>query len=556
MKKIKILSLKFKYKSKCSKLNISNVILDVLLNNFDKEEEQEILRIIDNSQTQQDFKAKIINYCSVNKYPYVTTYFLLGTITNTYSFVSLRSINTENFNYENFKEDNYQKTLKILRDNFYEYILNNNQLKNKFLIDEKDNYNYTTELNKEFCEEVFNDVVTGIESTISNKKNDCLIIAQKYIVNLIGVYGSKNIFENFDFILYDINHKHTKSLEERKNIYLKRKKLTQVQMEKIDNLSVLMKKLNTINSDYSRKLIDRIKKIESREYENIAELEDIYTEFEILYRKDIIAHLYNPKEKYTLVENFQDLEPQLLHMFFRNSEEFRNDLETKIKNRIISERKNNNNSDILTPDEQKEFERRIQIIEPMINPVQVNYSYDSSSFVYSDKNGFDWYHSDTSNQIAASIYSEKYYLESFQPWFMGIGFNNEGLTPEAIALSSQIYLTTNKGLNNIEYNQSEEFNLMNSTYSELVSNDGKSEVVLFRRNLDYDTKANYVFLTIDSTNEEKSKETIQIAKDLALKNNMKLVVYDLYKIRKSYEKYLKAKNSVESSNIFTQGKKR
>lgn len=36
---------------------------------------------------------------------------------------------------------------------------------------------------------------------------------------------------------------------------------------------------------------------------------------------------------------------------------------------------------------------------------------------------------------------------------------------------------------------------------------------------------------------------------------MKLVVKDLYKIRKSYEKHLEIKNSIENSNISNQSKK-
>lgn len=557
IEKIKVLSLKLKYKSKCRKLNISNTMLDVLLNNYHREENQEILKMIMNSKNQKDFKTNIIHYCSICKNPYTPTLFLLGTITNNYSFFSFTYIDTKNFDYENFKEDNYQETIKILKDNFYEYLLNNNRLKNQFLLDENNHYNYTMELSCEFCDKVFDDVINGKEPTIVNEKVWCLETIHNYIVNTIGIYGTKNILENFDFISYDLNHKQDKTLEERKEIYLKRKKLTQAQMEKIENISILIKKLNTINSEESKKLLDRIIRIKDKECENISEIEDIYTEFEILYRKDIVKHLYTPKEQYTLVENFEDLRPQLLHRFLRNSEKFRSDLETKVKNQIISERNDNkNNNNFLTEEEEKEFERRIQIIDPMIDQTQVNYSYDSSSFTYSDRTGLKWYHSDTSNQIATSIYSEKYFLEYFSPWFMGIGFNRDGLTTEAIALSSDVYLTTNKGLNNLEYNPSEEFNLMSSTYAELVSNDGESEVVLFRRNMDYDTKASYVFLTIDSSQEEKSKETMKLAKELADKNNMKLVVYDLYKIRKSYAKHLELTTNIENTNIASQGKSR
>lgn len=195
-------------------------------------------------------------------------------------------------------------------------------------------------------------------------------------------------------------------------------------------------------------------------------------------------------------------------------------------------------SEDLSESELKEYERRIQEIDAMIDQAQVNYSYDSKDFVYSDKNGFDWYHSDTNNQISATVYSEKFFINNFCPWMIGIGFNKLSLNEEAIVLSSDIYVTTNKGLNNLEYNQKKEFDIMGSTYKELISNDGKSEVVLFRRGLNYDTKANYIFLTIDSTQIEKSKEYINYAETIARKNNLNLVIYDLFKIRKSYNHYL------------------
>ena len=106
-------------------------------------------------------------------------------------------------------------------------------------------------------------------------------------------------------------------------------------------------------------------------------------------------------------------------------------------------------------------------------------------------------------------------------------------------LSSKNYLTTNKGLNHLEYCQKNEFDLMSSNYYELIENDGKSEVVLFRRNIDYDTKASYIFLTIDTSDLTKCEEVIKNARELASKSKMKLVIYDLKKIVSSYENYLR-----------------
>ena len=94
----------------------------------------------------------------------------------------------------------------------------------------------------------------------------------------------------------------------------------------------------------------------------------------------------------------------------------------------------------------------------------------------------------------------------------------------------------------MEYCQKNEFDLMSSNYYELIENDGKSEVVLFRRNIDYDTKASYIFLTIDTSNLTKCEEVIKDARELASKSKMKLVIYDLKKIVSSYENYLRINN--------------
>ena len=95
---------------------------------------------------------------------------------------------------------------------------------------------------------------------------------------------------------------------------------------------------------------------------------------------------------------------------------------------------------------------------------------------------------------------------------------------------------------------------MSSTYSELEKNDGKSEIILFRRNMDYDTKASYLFLTIDSSQREKSEFYLKKASEMAEKNRMKLVVYDLYKIRNSYVTYLEEEAKLEMDNSFGKNK--
>ena len=131
---------------------------------------------------------------------------------------------------------------------------------------------------------------------------------------------------------------------------------------------------------------------------NISKIEEIYSEYEILFREDIISHLFNPTKEVTIVDDFRDLKPQLLHIFIRNPEKFRNNLEEKLIEDIKKERKNQSSiSKKLTKEEQEEFIKRKQLLDVMLNPTQVNYSYDGKSNYYSDKNGWTSYHSDTNN---------------------------------------------------------------------------------------------------------------------------------------------------------------
>lgn len=543
---VKKIYLKLKYKKKCKIFNISDTMLEGLLERLNMEEVIGILEVINNSKNKEQFRSNIVEFCKNRKSIYITYLFLFGNVTGNYSIFDNSNPFENSYNYDNFKENNYDTTLKALREGFYEYLLMNNKLKNNFLIDEKGNYNYTLDLDKKLCLEIYDEAIKGDVNYNDLKRFYCYSIVRRYISNLVGVYGKDIIEKELDFIFYDLNGEKKLPLSDRRKEYFKLSKLNDKQKYEITNLDKLISKLKIINNKESMELLDRISKIENKE-ESISEIDDIYMEYEIILREDILSYLYIPREDYTIVDDYRNLKPQLIHMFIRDAEKFRESIQNGIVEDIIKKRKDKNNvSSILDANEQKEYEKRMGLANDMLDPTIVNYTFDGREFVYSDKNGFNYYHSDTSNQISASIYSENYYLNHFIPWCIGIGFNRENVVPEAIVMSSKEYLTTNMGLTNLEYDERCEFELMSSTYSELISNDGKSEVVLFRRNIDYDTKASYVFITIDSSDKKRSEEFIINAKKMTDKNNLKLVIYDLYKIKKSYEECLEKNQNIEN----------
>ena len=256
----------------------------------------------------------------------------------------------------------------------------------------------------------------------------------------------------------------------------------------------------------------------------------------MLYREDLIEHLFVPESDVTIVENVSDLKPQLIHQFIRSPEKFRNLEIKKIKEKIIKERLDKNNSQELTEDEQERLNELMNRVDDNLNQYKVNYSTDGKGMLYTDSLGFDGYISDTSNQISASVFEGKELVESSKNGIIGVGFNEETITTDAIAISSNSYKTTNKGLNNLEYKKGKEFEEMSSPFSELIKSNGRSEIVMYRRGMNFETKASYIFATIDSSNKKQTAGIMNEIEQIRKKEGLKVVIYDKYKIRESMEK--------------------
>lgn len=546
--KKKILYLK--YRNKIKKLNISDMLIETIIERYNINDFSNVLDIIDKSNNINDFKLNITEMLKNSSSNSLHKNLLMGNLLNRFDFVGFSfekissQLNLSNFNYD--LNDN-KEILNILRNNFYEYVISNNEMKNLFLMRDDGKYDYTIDLSNDVVLKYYDDFVLG---NIYNSNNVRLIyeVICNYIVNVVGFYDKDDILNNFDFIKYDMLYgdKNTLLLD-RKIKYQKEKELSECQIFEINNINKLKTSLISINNEQSMLLLKSLENIENNVYDNVEKLDEIYAQYEILFREDIIEHLYIPSKKETIITDFRDLKPQLLHVFIRDTEKFRNTLEDKILDEIISKRKNANKDKELSLEEQAEYDKRIQGVDAMLDMSLVNYSYYDENSFYSDKNGFTCYHSDTSNQLSTSLYSESYFLDNPFKSFIGVGFNSETLAPEAIVLSSNSYLTTNKGLNNLEYNKDYEFEFTKSSYNDLKNNDGKSEIVLFRKNIDFETKASYVFVSFDSQN-KKSYELLEKARILSNKNNLKLVIYDLRKIHESYNQYLN-NNKLDNNGV-------
>ncbi len=525
-----------RYGSKFKKFNIDKNFSEALIDRSNGSDEKAIFNIISKSKNQEDFKNNIKSYFKSSERNIYASTLLLGNVTGKYVFYDFYYKSIKELNIDAFSAEN-QELLLDLKSHFYEYVVNNNKRKNIFAPRMKiKESNTIKDLSQDINEET---LIEDFEKILNGEKTDDIYakpeIISEYLIKTIGIYSKEDIKNNFDFILYDINNNSVNGLDDRRKKYLLHSSLSNNQLKKIDDLNILKKRLISIGGKKAHQLLSRLNGIENNLDENITELEDIYGDYEVLYRQDLIDNLYVPKDDITLIDNYKNIKPQLIHQFIRNPEKFREMEFEKNKEKIISERTNGNDSKELTDDEQKRLNKIANQIDANLDQYKVNYTTDGRGTSYTDSLGFDQYHSDTTNQISATLFEGKEFINSSAVGIIGIGFNSDTLTSEAIAISSNSYKTTNKGLNNLEYDEENEFEEMSAPFSELIKSKGKSEIVMHRRGIDFDTKASYIFATIDSSNEKQTNEIMEQIKQVKEKEGLKVVIYDVNEIKKSLE---------------------
>ena len=524
------------YGRKFKKLNIDKRLSDSLIDRRKDYYAKDILKLINKSKNREEFSTNIIDYLKLKGRNGYANSLLIGNVTGKYNFNNFYHDSVKELNLDAFSKDN-EDLIQDLKSHFVEYIVSNNERKNTFAERIQGGKSLMRDLSQDLNkEEVIKDFDRVLNGENTNDDYTKCEVVSKYLMKTIGVYTKEDIKENFDFVLYDIDRGDKNGIDERRRKYLLHSNLSNNQLRKIEEAKVLKLRLQKINGEVSEQLISRLNNIENNLGENISELEDIYSDYEVLSREDLIEHLFVPQNDITIVENVSDLKPQLIHQFIRNPEKFRKNEIEKIKERIIKERFDKNNSQELTEDEQEKLNELINGVDANLNQYKVNYSTDGKGATYTDVSGLDEYMSDTSNQISASVFEGKEFVESPEVGIVGVGFNEETLTTDAIAISSNSYKTTNKGLNNLEYNEENEFEEMSSTFSELIKSKGRSEIVMHRRGMDFDTKASYIFATIDSSDKKQTAGIMDEIEQIRKKEGLKVVIYDKYKIKESMEK--------------------
>ena len=326
------------YGRKFKKLNIDKKLSDSLIYRRKDSYAKDILNLINKSKNREEFSTNIIDYLKLKGRNAYANSLLIGNVTGKYYFYKFYLDSLEGLNLDAFSKDN-EDLIKDLKSHFVEYIVSNNERKNTFAeriqTGKSLMRDLSQDLNKEEVIKDFDRVLNGENTNDNYTKHE---VVSKYLMKTIGVYTKEDIKENFDFVLYDIDRGDKNDVDERRRKYFLHSNLSDNQLRKIDEAKVLKLRLQKINGEVSEQLISRLNNIENNLDENITELEEIYSDYEVLSREDLIEHLFVPQNDITIVENVSDLKPQLIHQFIRDPKKFRKLEIEKIKEKIIKER--------------------------------------------------------------------------------------------------------------------------------------------------------------------------------------------------------------------------
>ncbi len=519
------------------------------------------IKLLNQSKSKEDFHKLVKeNYHQlVNKYGYIFECLITGKLYDNYnpglSFLNPKE--TELFLNSNYKKSDFKRIIEEYANILTTYINNTKVLKHKLLPIEYVNGNPIIDYKKDITEEYFKELCESlfIENTVSDDlpKSDL----SSFIVMLLSVYDKDTLLNNKDMVTFELEYgyfdiycellygkKDFPSLEQRRLIYENEKDITSEQHYHLNNIELLESRVTSLNSDFKYVILEKIKiaKEEATLKKKASLIDECFEFYENAYRQEIVSALYSPSSSIE-VNDFRQLDVVMLHKFIRDPMIKLRQYRETLKKEIIGKRGVKVESEeSLTKEECEIYQSKLDYaINVLLNPVITSTSLESDS-IYSDSTGFRWYRSNTSNQISASVFSVETLLN--QANCIGVGFDNSSISPENIIISSNVYQTTNMGVDNLEVSQSHQFKTFSAPLSEL-SKSKKTEVVMYRKRGDKETNSAYVFAIINGRNEKNDQETIEQARDYAEKNKIKLVVFNNYKIKKSYDEFLSQHNSVE-----------
>ena len=120
-----------RYGRKFKKFNIDKNFSDTLISRSKDSDEREIFHLISKSRNQEDFSNNIRNYLKSKERNIYASVLLIGNVTGKYVFNDFYCKSVKGLNIDAFSKEN-QELLQELKSHFTEYIINNNERKNKF----------------------------------------------------------------------------------------------------------------------------------------------------------------------------------------------------------------------------------------------------------------------------------------------------------------------------------------------------------------------------------------------------------------------------------------
>lgn len=464
-------------------------------------------------------------------------------------------------NYKNmisiFKENNVDRqTLQEIYEIYGDEIVSQyNQdvlLKNKSVLVSNGKYNigsasgglqdHVTEYTEEDFKEIFNKYLKNEEMTETEKYILMGLIAKES--ELIEMYSVEHLKNHQEYIKSEIDvgifndiltGQKQYTNDERKTIVKLHNIWTTVDLNRYNNLGLLKNRLS--NLPQTEENLKRIKKVDgilSMPFDSIVangemvakELEDIFLDYEIENRNDIIENVYNPEnqDEIVITDLSQLATGAMLHFFdinqnFSKFENYVEDLEEKRSKELGKEFH-------FSEKEKEDLLRQYDIKE---NHFVTDKSLDIDGI--GQVSAFDdRYVTNTSNQLSAMILTPKEILHNRRTrGTLALGFSKKTLSPELIATTSNENIHSNKGIDYVEsYNEFRDFS---ASYQELTSGSSmeNTEVVMFRNSFQSSLKPSYVmYIAQNNLEEEMEKQNINFIKNEMEKVGLKvpLVIFD------------------------------
>lgn len=471
-------------------------------------------------------------------------------------------LDEQNITKEKIK-DVYDKYVDEILDEYMQDI----ELKNDTTLTFKDGIlgmgglqDHTKALSKEELNKIMLDLFNN-ENLKDFERNVSVGITHK-ITELIGVYNFDNLMKNPNYIKKEIStgifndisvkgKKYTTSQkEERVTLY---NVWDQDTFEKKDNLDILRKRLldelecKKITPDLTKKIkenVNIIDSISSKSIDKIKEnadlykdkLDELYLDYEIMSRENIIESIYDPSLDNNEIITDNLSEPLLLHFFQVDKKpiplnKYLEDVKKKICDR--------NGVSIEYFDKIKGAKEELESAKKMYEIESNNYITNEtvSSEAIGQVGTFDKrYVVDNSNQLSCMCVDSKDLLDQrIIRGKVALGFSKKTLSPDLIATISDKNIHSNKNINYVESKNN--FSDFSSSLKELVNDDRKqenNEIVMFRNTEEATLKPSYImYIGHDKLDSPKESEQLELIKKTLKESgiNAPLKIFDGYTIR-------------------------